>query len=112
MIVTINSTSMTTGTHPNENHIIIIGMAESNIHNTGIIQKMKVIIARVNIYGKVVAQCTKAMKYNQTMVSMVFTQEIRLCALNISQNQFEILPKIMAYSLYRNAKFPFFTSFR
>jgi hypothetical protein len=64
--------------HPKENHIIIIGIAESIIHRTGIIHKMKTIIASVNMYGKVVAQCTNAIKYNQITVRTVFTIDIRL----------------------------------
>lgn len=52
--------SITTGIHQNENHIINIGIADRNIHKTGIIQNMNTIIAKVKIYGKVPAQWTNA----------------------------------------------------
>jgi hypothetical protein len=83
IITTINKTSIITVIpHPNcnqnENQIIIIGIEDRNIPSTGIIQKMKTMIASVKIYGKVVAQCMNAIKYNQTMVRRVFIQEIRL----------------------------------
>lgn len=97
---------MTALNQPYPYPMIIIGMLERIVQNTGINPKINTIKESVKINGKVPSPTKPPIMSNPITVSTAFTRAIIDWALKIAPKPRLIFSAITAYSLYRKRKFP------